>query len=556
MALSSVVVLVALYLFLHFSDIVKADSFFNTTVGPYGICGTDHLNVETVLSECYSRCIKPPQPNGGYTVTIHQSDVKNAGPTVVECRKVTLEQIFTKTWLFSTTRTEPLITSELASEGECKETIMKNCPSYDCNIREPHSLDEEYHYASDTTVRKTFITAISMPSSLTTNGINMQIIPLGSAEPFNVEAEKGVSGEAMYLWKEKTYDDVCPFTPAAKYGCDYYANVDSDKHFVCAKGGFSLSNGFWLEKIFSNCKHIMMSKEGVLFSFDKGDGAQVFSQRLDLTDVQYKQEDTESFRNKMNHVLSNMDSDMCMMQCEMLSLEARLKRDTPKMLKIGKSMILLEPNGTGIGCKTAYGCRLSTPHVFCGSPPRIGIECTGQSGYWNPVSPYVMAGGVCQRPKSNETLYMSAGHHTYSVDDDLTILAPSGFLHGRQADLFSRDHMDGLQFSRKDISDLRASWMAAKNDNTKIASETDSNRNITAPNFETKLFELPDKLAHYLAQKTHEVVVFLTVICVIIVSVWAGGKFIIGPMLKAPKRRDEVMLQERRQEYQPVAKWI
>lgn len=99
--------------------------FFNTTIGPYGVCGADHLNVERVLSECYSKCIRLLQPDGGYTLTVHQSDVRNAGPLVVECRKVTLEQIFTKIWLFSTSRTEPRTSYKPVSEGECRDVVKR-----------------------------------------------------------------------------------------------------------------------------------------------------------------------------------------------------------------------------------------------------------------------------------------------------------------------------------------------------------------------------------------------------------------------------------------------
>nr|WNV48270.1 MAG: glycoprotein [Cnidium virus 2] len=530
--------------------------FFNTTIGLYGVCGADHLNVERVLSECYSRCIRLLQPDGGYTLTVHQSDVRNAGPLVVECRKVTLEQIFTKIWLFSTSRTEPRTSYKPVSEGECRDVVKKNCLSYDCNIREPHELEEEYHYASDTTSRKTFITAISMPSSLTTDGSKIMILPIGSEAKFDIKSERGTSGHAVYMWKDRSYSDECPFSPAAKYGCNYYTNVASDKHYLCAKGGFSVTLGWSLETAYPACKNLYISREDLIYEVEKGDNMQLHSQRLDMTDVQYKQEDTESFRNKMNHVLSNLDSDMCMMQCEMLSLEARIRRDSPRLLKIGRSLILLEANGTGIGCSTAYGCRLSKPHVFCGSPPRIGIECTGQSGYWDPTTPYLISGDTCSKPRQNETLIMTAGHHSYNVDEDMTVLVPSGFMHGKQLDLFSREHMDGLQFTREDVSNLRSSWISAKGSSSGLPFEVSSDRNITSPGVSSKLWEFPGVVAHYLSQKTHEVLVFLVVLTLLLVSVGAGFKFVLSPLFTSGNPRPSRVRRETTQEYQPVATWI
>nr|UQU68828.1 glycoprotein [Sambucus cytorhabdovirus] len=538
------------------SSIVLGDNFFNTTVGPYGVCGSDHLNIETVLSECYSRCVRPPQPNGGFTIVVHQSDVQNAGPSVVECRRVTLEQIFTKSWLFSTSRSEPRVTYDLASESECRDLIQKNCPSYDCNIREPHSLEEEYHYASDTVIKKTFITAISMPSSLTTDGSKIMILPLGSESKFDISLERGLSGLAVYIWKEITYAGVCPFKPAASYGCDFYNNVAADKHYLCAKGGFSITLGWSLERAYPACKGLSISREGLIYEPRKGDNLQLHSQRLDMTDVQYKQEDTESFRSKMNHVLSNIDSDMCMMQCELLSLEARIKRESPRLLKIGKSLILLEPNGTGIGCALAYGCRLSRPHVFCGSPPRMGVECTGQSGYWDPSTPYLISGDSCAKPRKNETLTLTAGHHVYNVDDDMTILIPSGFMHGKQLDLFSRDHMDGLQFTRKDIADLRSSWLNTKNSDASSYHETETARNISSPSMTLRLWEVPGILAHYLAHKTKEIIVFVIVVGVVLISVSAGIKFVLSPLFSSTRSVENRQRAETMQEYQPVATWI
>lgn len=537
--------------------VCQSDNFFNATIGPYGICGSAHLNIESVFSDCYSRCVKPPQPNGGYTLIIHQADVQNTGPTTVECRKVTMEQIFTKSWLFSTSKTEPRITSESVSENECMEVIRKNCPSYDCNIREPHNLGEKYYYASDTILKKTFVTAISMPSSLTTDGNKIMILPLGSETSFDIREERGISGNGMYVWKEQTYTDLCPFKPAAKYGCDFYSNVDTDKHFVCAKGGFYISFGWDLETAYPKCKGLVLSREGIIYEAKKGDNARLHSQRIDMTDTHYKHEDTESFRDKMNHVLANFDSDMCMLQCEVLSLEARARRNTFKLLKVGSSLILLEPNGTGIGCKSAYGCKLSKPRVFCGSPPRIGIECTGQSGYWDPTSPYLTSGDFCARPKSDEVLKITAGHHLYNVDADLTILVPSGLLHGRTADVFSRDHMDRLQFSKKDMSELRAHWSASKSTSGVEAYESSSSSKITAPILGYNILQLPGTLAHYLSQKTHEIAVFLVVLCFVLISIWVGVKIVV--MSTLVKHISQVSLrdkQENKRDHRPVVRWI
>ncbi|AJG39184.1 glycoprotein [Wuhan Insect virus 5] len=522
-------VLVLIVLYSCFLTDVSAEQFFNATVGPYSVCGSKSANIESKLKECYSRCRKPPQPAGGYTVTIYEADVKNGGPNVVECRKVTIEQTFTKSWLFSTTTSEPRIVSQAASESECRDAISKNCPSYDCNLREPSRLDAEFNYAADTVVRKSFITAQSMPSSILTHGGDIIIMPLSSEKQFKITDEKGQTAIGMYIWKTISKYETCPFSARGKYGCDYYDHDGPDKHFLCARGGFTLTLHDKVNKAIPSCPDIFISGEGILFTMDQESDLNLYSQRISLTGSQYKQEDTESFRNKMNHVLANLDSDLCVLQCEVLSLEARIKRDQPKLLKIGSDMVLLEPNGTGVGCSPAYGCSLIKPHILCGNPPRVGISCTGKIGYWDPTSPYVQLGGICSRPMINEKINFTAGHHVYVLDDDLTIQVPSGFMHGRSADVFSSDHMSGLDFTKTDIEELRASWAQSKSSVSQKSSEFDANKNVTATHLDGNVLMWPGLVAHMLAHKLKEAIIFVVIILAIIVSAYVGIKWIASP---------------------------
>ncbi|DBA36982.1 TPA_asm: G [Chrysanthemum alphacytorhabdovirus 1] len=529
--------------------------FFNATIGPYAICEDKAANVETMLQTCYERCRKPPQPKHSYMVTVHQSDVKNGGPVVVECRKVTIEQTFTKTWLFSTVASEPRSSSSPASEGECAETISRMCPSMDCHVREPHNLDGEYHYASDTVITKTFITAMSMPSSLTTEGSEIRVMPLSSERSFPLSARRGSSSVGTYIWKDTTISDSCPFTPATKYGCDYYDDRPEDKHMVCARGGFALTMWKYIADIYPKCEHLMISKEGIIYNFSDSDNLQRYSQRVGLTNLQYKTEDTESFRSKMNHILSNMDSDMCMMQCEVLSLEARIKRDSAKLLKIGSDIILLEPNGTGIACRPAYGCRLAKPHSICGGPPRIGLECTGVSGYWNPTLPYLTTASECAAPKPSEKMIITAGHHQYTLDDNLVSLVPSGFMHGRPNDIFSSDHMEGLQFEKEDLDELRATWVGSKTESVTNTRETASDTQINSPTLTGNILNWPGKIAHYLAHQLKEVMILCGIILMLVISsiiIWRS----LNDRGRAIPRAQMVPLMEIPREAQPVARWI
>ncbi|DBA36930.1 TPA_asm: G [Arctium alphacytorhabdovirus 1] len=530
-------------------------AFFNATIGPYAICDTKAANIESVIQECYDRCRKPPQPKHSYKITVHQSDIRNGGPIVVECKKITMEQTFTKTWLFSTMASEPRLTSIPSTETECRETIAKMCPSKDCNVREPHNLDGEYHYASDTVVTKTFITAVSMPSSLTTDGPTIQVMPLSSEKSFPMSAGTGTSSVGLYVWQEKDLGDKCPFLPAAKYGCDYYDNRPEDKHFVCARGGFTLTIKRYLKDAYPKCDGLVLSSEGIIYNYSDSDNLNQWSQRIGLTNTQYKAEDTESFRSKMNHVLSNMDADMCMMQCEMLSLEARMRRDSAKLLKIGSYMILLEPNGTGVACKPAYGCRLAKPYVMCGGPPRLGLECTGSSGFWNPLLPYMSLSEGCAMPRPSEKMTFTAGHHQYTLDDDLIALVPSGFMHGRSHDLFSSDHMEGMQFERETLDELRATWSNKKNKGSTETMESSSETKIAAPSWTLNILHWPGQIAHYLAHQFKEVAVFVAVILILFAS-----SVLIGRSLRASRpiqlSAQAVPLMEIPRESQPAVRWI
>lgn len=116
--------------------------------------------------------------------------------------------------------------------------------------------------------------------------------------------------------------------------------------------------------------------------------------------------------------------------------------------------------------------------------------------------------------------------------------------------------MDGLQFTREDVSNLRSSWISAKGSSSGLPFEVSSDRNITSPGVSSKLWEFPGVVAHYLSQKTHEVLVFLVVLTLLLVSVGAGFKFVLSPLFTSGNPRPSRVRRETTQEYQPVATWI
>ncbi|DBA37003.1 TPA_asm: G [Euphorbia alphacytorhabdovirus 1] len=443
---------------------IESESFFNSSVGPVAICGKKHLNIETTLSECYERCRRNPQPSSTAKIGLHQVTAKGAGPRTVECTKVTITQQFTETWTFSTFKSEPTREYSLPSDEECRAAISKSCGNYECNERGPSSLPDEYSYASTNTKKESYLILLTMPSSFFTSGKTLMIMPLSSEEHFDVERESGSTLTARYYWKKISPLTECPFERVGiSYGCDYYTTNDADKHWLCNRGGFSLTPKSNISDVIPACSSLVQSKEGMIYEvLDTTDKLNIWSQRLGLVGTTYKDADVDWLRAKVNHIMSNLDSDLCLLQCETLSLEARIHRSTSRILKISSNIILLRPDGAGEKCEMAHGCHLTKPHIMCGSPPRVAITCTGTSAYWDPKEPYALMAGDCPKPENFEQLTFTAGHHTYNIDDDLMSKLPSGFMHGRTHDLFSIDHLKGLQFKQKDIDEIRASWTSHK----------------------------------------------------------------------------------------------
>ncbi|BAM36034.1 glycoprotein [Persimmon virus A] len=442
----------------------SSDTFLNSSVGPIAVCGKKSLNIETTLSECFERCRRMPQPTSTAKIGLHQVTAKGLGPRVVECKKVTITQQFVETWTFSTWKSTPTREYSLPSEEECKTVISKKCGTLECDIREPTSLTEDYLYASTNFKKETYISLITMPSSFFTSGVELMIMPLASEDQFSVTRESGESTTARYYWKKVDPLTECPFERVGQqYRCDYFEIDKNDKHWLCNRGGFSLTPKSEIETVIPVCKGLVQSKEGMIYEIlDKSDKLSIWSQRLSSVGTTYKDADTDWLKEKINHMMSSMDSDLCILQCQILSLEARMYQSSSRVLKIAANIILLRPDGTGEKCETAHGCKLSTPHLMCGDPPRVAITCTGTSAYWDPKEPYALMDGHCSKPGKNEKLTFSARHHTYVIDDDLKSLLPSGFMHRKTHDLFSIDHLKGLQFKQEDIDEIRTSWNAHK----------------------------------------------------------------------------------------------
>jgi hypothetical protein len=361
---------------------------------------------------------------------------------------------------------------ELASESECKKAMNKHCPKYDCDVRPPRQLSEEYSYASEITKEETFISLLSMPSTYLTVGSTLYLMPLSSEDMFDYKKGQGYTTTSRYYWEVGQEMKECPFEEVgSNYGCDFFGKPIADAHWMCNRGGFSLTPLVNLSDALPACEGIVRSKEGLLYKVtDTTDKLNIWSQRIGMVGVAYKDAETDWLRAKVNHIMSNMDSDMCLLQCETLSLEARIHRSVNRILKISSNIILLKPDGTGNKCEVAHGCKLTQPHLMCGNPPRVSITCTGAAALWDPREPYAELVGSCDQPSPYEKLTFTAGHHVYEIDNDIMSLLPSGFMHGKTHDLFAIDHSRGMQFEKVDIDQIRASWTSHKSKQTNATS--------------------------------------------------------------------------------------
>lgn len=513
---------------------------YKYAIGPVCECLDPAKPLGDFIKTCYRRCMMDPEPTGRKTVQIHQTMDKRKGPTVVECSRVIQEQKFTQMWTFSTEAgyLESHIGS--VSEEECRKAIKDNCPDFVCNHREKDSLEPEYHYGSTTTVRRETISLVSMPSTLMIESGNIMISPLSTPDLYSASEKKGFHAGKVYLWNDDLESQECPFEPSGSYGCDEYKGSDGKPYYMCAGGRFTITPTRRGDDVAMKiCKDLKLSSEGFLYKLTEEGASSDKHSRLYITQTQGMGGDIDYLRHKIQHAVTHLDSEICSNQCELLAVESRLSSAREPVVRVGMTYYKLYDNGTATLCKTISGCKLTSPILTCGNPPRVGVSCTTNSGLWDPLKPYMTPGGICSKPDYHEKLSFFLGTESYVVDNDLTIQANSSYAHGVYPTSFSDFHQSGIQMSITDLAKLKPEWEASKGNGSGLSRTEMVDRKIesTSVDIGKKAMSLFKNVSEFFTHIEHAIGVVIIVLMVII-SISFGLK-LLGRVngAKYPKRR-------------------
>ncbi|DBA37174.1 TPA_asm: G [Primula alphacytorhabdovirus 2] len=453
---------------------------YQYAIGPVCECMDPAVDLGGLIKTCYRRCLMEPEPHGRVTIQMHQSSDSSHGPPVVECSRVVQEQTFTQTWTFSTVASKLSQWTEAITEDDCKIAIQANCPDYNCNHREADELTPEYHYGSATTVRQKTTSLLTIPSSIMARGEKLLISPMSTPDLYDVEAKIGSSKGKIYLWKDGISRNGCPFESVTSYGCDEYKGSDQSTYYMCAGGRFSVTpTGGEIAP--QECSGLRASTEGFLYKLGSPAATEETNARIFITQSQGMTGDTDYLRHKIQQSLTHLDSEICTNQCEILALESRVSYSREAIVRLGMTYYKLYGNGTATVCKTINGCRLTTPKVMCGNPPRIGVTCASNSGLWDPLKPYMVPEGSCLKPDAAEKLSFHLGSSTYVVDDDLTIVADRNFSHGVYPTSFSDLHQSGVQLKIGELRELKSQWDLSKSSPKGLSTSTDRSHVIDSP---------------------------------------------------------------------------
>ncbi|DBA37143.1 TPA_asm: G [Pogostemom alphacytorhabdovirus 2] len=474
------ILLLSLYVVTHAASQTELEK----SVGPVALCGGNLRPASDIIKTCHTKCITNPEPADRATLKLYKIKDNLAGPDVIECAKIRQTQVFTLTWSWSQIKSP--ITHEMlpVTKGECEDAVKINCPDKHCNHREPDSLEEEYHYASDTRKVKTTISLLTTPSSLLLDGDKTRISPL-SAKRF-VLAEDGVMKEdgKIYMWDSSFCLASCPYQPVNTYGCDVYQEPDKTRYYVCSGGRFIVTAPDASESTLSGwCGGLHRSKEGFLYERVTTPEESHEYARLAISQQASAAAGVDYLRHKVQHVVAHLDSEICQNQCELFALEARVTRKGSTIARVGLNYYKLYQNNTVAECKTLHGCKMTTPRVYCGNPPRIGVTCTEANGLWDPTSIELTNGGVCLKPDSNERLVVSLGSDHYVVDDSLRIRINTTNHHGIYMTSFSDLHQSDMQWRVVDLDTLRPEWETQKASPSGLSKSTNTDTTLNTPSF-------------------------------------------------------------------------
>ncbi|QRX38980.1 glycoprotein [Chrysanthemum yellow dwarf virus] len=459
-------------------DTAPSDSM---SVAPMADCKGAMIDVGEQIRRCYLDCEGPPEPVEGSTIGIHQTEVE--GPMVVECLKVRLTQTFTQTWTFSTIKSEMSRVVLQADIDECKKELSKRCPTYNCRSREPDTLDEEYHYGSTTTKSRDMILLYSSKSALFYNEGQQHISPAGAQSSFLAADKKGIKDKLVFLWDEDVEITSCPYRLVGEYGCDRFKDSEED-FYSCNGGRIAVTPRKGNPDVLSSlCPGLKLSEEGFMYTMTKGEAKSSKTGRLSINVMSSaaESEDTSYLRHKIQQMAKKLDSDICINQCEILSLEARVSNQTRKLVRSGLDSYLILPNGTAQYCNPLHGCKLPSKIVYCGNPSRISIICSGVTRYWNPLLPFTEPGGECYKPDQVERLTFTMGSTHYEVDAGLKVKVPNHQYHHKYANEFLRYHNSRLNMRVQDLNELKEGWTAAKGENVIPYEEGKDSTTIDAP---------------------------------------------------------------------------
>ncbi|DAF42343.1 TPA_asm: G [Nymphaea alba virus 1] len=454
-------------------------------IGPMADCSGAADTIDQVIKDCYSNCLMDAEPSGRSTLSFYKPSQTAKGPRMVECSKVELKQTFTETWTFSTIK-GPLNMQYLpVSDDECKDAISKNCPDYECNHREPDNLTAEYHYASDTEVIETTVALKTLPSFVELVGKETMVSPLSSSKQFAWNDEAGKDGFKKYYWHSITAATACPYEEEGMYGCDLYDDKDGG-YYLCERGRFVVTKEKGEPLLSSTlCPYLKRSKEGILYrTRDSEVGVSMKHWgRISVGEVKDFTEQDSFLRHKIQQVVTHIDAEICHNQCEILSLESRVTGHEQTLLRVGQKYYLYYHNGSATVCSSLHGCSLASPHIMCGNPPRIGIQCGSAKGYWNPYLGYIVQGGHCSKPDQMEKFEIKIGHHKYVVDDDLMVFINESDYTGVYPVSYNQFMASGVQIRTDNLATIKSSWTSEKMNKEGISKTRDTKANIrTTPN--------------------------------------------------------------------------
>ncbi|DAF42446.1 TPA_asm: glycoprotein [Bacopa monnieri virus 1] len=446
-------------------------------IAPVAICDLKKtINAYEKLDECIHRCSQAIGYGGSASIMLMQDFSSEPGPSVVVCQKIRMKQSFEETWTFSTIVHTPEITVEIPSKEECDRYINQNCSDYKCQSYTPHSLKEEYAYASVIHKEETYIVASSHHSTLQEIDGKLMVIPMFSESKFEVSAGYGEDEKGKYYWDKSMTLDKCPLSEGLRMGCDI-VNLGQGESYICGGGRLAIDKA-GSKTMTGACKDIKISPGGIVYKLvpREPDDNHYKNQKIGMAGFTALTGDAERARILSQHAMYHVDADLCSLQCEVSGIELRVARRAQTLLRSGDEYMLVSQKGHGYPCSVVTHCRLNHPIRVCGSPDRVSIHCNGRDYYWNPGLNYVTNYDYCSAPYTEEAIHIHIGNTRYNLEDDLHIEVPENDTYTHKSRSFLLAHAS--MFKVEDIDKIRTKWIQEKNSGTSYAQLSSSTSNV------------------------------------------------------------------------------